>query len=342
MYFSVIVPVFQSELYLAECLDSICAQSFSEFEVILVDDGSTDESGKICDTYAEKDKRFRVLHQENKGQSAARQKAAAISSGKYIINIDSDDRVSSDFLEQAKELIEKWKTDMVVFASEHETQNGSVKVQEPVREGYYNKDKVQKEIWPKVLADRDRSHMSYPLWPKAIRREVLLDAYSALKPGIKFGEDIACLLPIWLSAESVYISKRMVYFYRYRPQSESHGFRERQYEDLIQVTEEFRKQYLSEYPFLSEQIDRYMCDICFVLLMEAVGSKDMGHISKIRSYMSDSRIHSHICQARFEKITPKMKLLFFLLKNNSVLSAYLVLMFCQRFKMVRRKYVKSR
>ena len=94
---SIIVPVYKVEKYLNRCIDSILAQSFPDFELILVDDGSPDKSGKICDDYAAKDSRVKVIHKENAGVSAARNSGLAMSSGSYIMFCDSDDFVDKNW-----------------------------------------------------------------------------------------------------------------------------------------------------------------------------------------------------------------------------------------------------
>ena len=86
---SIIVPVYKVEKYLRKCVDSILAQTFTDFEVILVDDGSPDNSGKICDEYAEKDNRVRVIHKENGGLSSARNAGIDVARGKYLGFVDS-------------------------------------------------------------------------------------------------------------------------------------------------------------------------------------------------------------------------------------------------------------
>jgi len=95
---SVIVPVFDSEKYLHKCIDSILSQTFSGFELVLINDGSTDSSGKICDEYAFKDSRVRVFHKENGGVSAARNTGIKAAKGKYVTFVDADDKVKSSFL----------------------------------------------------------------------------------------------------------------------------------------------------------------------------------------------------------------------------------------------------
>ena len=96
---SIIVPVYKAEKYLNRCIDSLLAQTYTDFELILVDDGSPDNCGKICDDYAEKDSRVKVIHKENAGVSAARNSGIDVSSGKYIMFCDSDDTVEPDYLE---------------------------------------------------------------------------------------------------------------------------------------------------------------------------------------------------------------------------------------------------
>lgn len=97
--FSIIVPVYNSERFLKKCIGSLLAQNFPDFEILIVNDGSTDSSGNICDEYAMKDRRIRVFHQRNKGVSAARNLALKEARGKYINFVDSDDWVTEDYLE---------------------------------------------------------------------------------------------------------------------------------------------------------------------------------------------------------------------------------------------------
>ena len=100
---SVIVPVYKAEAYLHACIDSILSQTFSDFELILVDDGSPDGCGAICDDYASQDGRVQVIHQENQGQAAARNHALAIAKGEWVCFVDSDDAVHPQMLERLRQ-----------------------------------------------------------------------------------------------------------------------------------------------------------------------------------------------------------------------------------------------
>jgi len=110
---SIIVPVYNVEPYLRKCLESIKAQTFTDFEAILIDDGSTDQSGTICDEYASDDIRFIVIHQNNSGASAARNKGLDIAKGEYIAFIDSDDWIESEMFEKMIYQAENSKADIV-------------------------------------------------------------------------------------------------------------------------------------------------------------------------------------------------------------------------------------
>lgn len=112
---SIIVPVYQVEKYLPRCLNSILMQTFADFELILVDDGSTDNSGVICDIYAEKDKRIRVFHQQNTGVSSARNVGIDVAQGKYIGFVDADDWVDTEMLKELHDVINNNKCEMIIF-----------------------------------------------------------------------------------------------------------------------------------------------------------------------------------------------------------------------------------
>ena len=110
---SIIVPIYNSEKYLPKCLDSIIAQTYTNWEAILVDDGSPDNCGKICDEYSAKDKRFKVIHQENKGVVNARNNALANANGDFLAFVDSDDTIEPSMLEEMLTLAEEKEADVV-------------------------------------------------------------------------------------------------------------------------------------------------------------------------------------------------------------------------------------
>ena len=129
---SIIVPIYNSEKYLPKCLDSIIAQTYTNWEAILVDDGSPDNCGKICDEYAQKDSRFKVIHQVNRGVVATRNNAILHSKGDYLAFVDSDDTISENMIEEMVSLANKGSQDIVwcnlkwIFSNSYKAETISV------------------------------------------------------------------------------------------------------------------------------------------------------------------------------------------------------------------------
>ena len=121
---SVVIPVYNVEKYIDECLESVLNQTYYNLEIILVDDGSTDKSGKICDKYQKKDSRIKVIHKKNGGLSDARNVGIKNSTGKYITFIDSDDTIAIDFISYLYNLIIKYNVDMSICAYSVVTKDG--------------------------------------------------------------------------------------------------------------------------------------------------------------------------------------------------------------------------
>ena len=112
-FFSVILPSYNVEKYLDRCVKSFLTQSFTDYEIIIVDDGSVDDSGRLSDEWEKRDHRIKVIHQENKGLSAARNVAMRICTGEYLIFVDGDDVISNDMIESLYQASQKTKADCI-------------------------------------------------------------------------------------------------------------------------------------------------------------------------------------------------------------------------------------
>ena len=119
---SIIVPVYQAEKYISKCIESIVNQTYKNLEIILVDDGSTDRSGEICDEYGKKDNRIVVVHNKNKGVSVARNCGLDIATGDYITFVDSDDYIDLQMYSEMMKVVEKYSCDVVYSGSVVKTQ----------------------------------------------------------------------------------------------------------------------------------------------------------------------------------------------------------------------------
>ena len=146
--YSVLLTVYNSEKYLDECFNSILSQTFTDFEIVVVDDESTDSSGKICDKYAKKDSRIKVIHKANEGVNIARKTAFENSAGEYILTVDCDDIIDLDLLERVDEIIKKYSCDIVMFdLSIFDNKTGKVTIKKMAEKSCFYDEKNKKELY---------------------------------------------------------------------------------------------------------------------------------------------------------------------------------------------------
>lgn len=216
---SIIVPVYNVEKYLSDCVDSILNQSYKNIEIILVNDGSTDNSPSICDEYSRKDDRVKVIHKKNEGVSVARNSGIKAASGEYIAFVDSDDLVDKSIYTNMIETIDNKNTDLVMCSFKRIFNNGDMELSdEPLKEGYYNKDLIFEELILPMVGN-SFSNMSSPLIMGAIWRclykKEIIEKYDITFPKIKIAEDMLFHLYYLAACESVYVTKEPLYYYRY-------------------------------------------------------------------------------------------------------------------------------
>lgn len=221
MKVSIVIPVYNVEKYLICCLDSVLAQQFTDYEAILVDDGSTDSSPAICDDYVRKDHRFRVIHQQNGGLSHARNVGAAAASGDYVFFLDSDDCIHPRLLSTMTSLAEKHKAALVQvdiqsvpedFHDYEKKAEGDFKVfQFDTIDAFYNIDRDNKQI------ANDIRLITLVVWSKLYRRD-LLEKIS-FPEDIKLHEDQMVAHRFIVEAGGMVFCRAPLYFYRNRPNS---------------------------------------------------------------------------------------------------------------------------
>lgn len=168
---SVIIPVFNVELFLQSCLESVKAQTLKDFEAILVDDGSSDSSGAICDAYARADNRFRVVHQPNQGVSAARNRGLDLAKGDYVYFVDADDEMRPEALEHLYHAITQGEYD--IAASGYSLVRNGEETDQCMTAGSPPMIFSGDEVLYKLLVDC--SFVCYTCWNKLITRKLIAD-----------------------------------------------------------------------------------------------------------------------------------------------------------------------
>lgn len=217
--FSVIVPIYKVEAYLGECIDSILAQTYDDFELILVNDGSPDNCGRICDEYAEKDNRIHVIHKENGGVVSARQAGAEAATGRYIACVDGDDWIAPEYLERFADVIHRYDADIVCCGYNSAFPDRMVSVPFKLSSGLYSRERMEREIFPVLLYGVEYLGFAQILCSKVIKQRIFLQHHSQLDTHINLGEDGAVCRACVFSSNSLYIMSECLYFYRQNPHS---------------------------------------------------------------------------------------------------------------------------
>ena len=225
---SVVIPVYNVEPYLERCLDSVVGQTFRDIEVIVVDDGSTDSCGEICDIYAHKDKRIHVIHKENGGESSARNEALKYVNGDWISFVDSDDWLELDAYERLLKIDNVDKYDMVSFALYREfNHKGKAINPYPSEQSITDKGiikKIQLACLEKEYNPISRKWGSFYLWDKIIRTDIIRDSHLKFRTSLKAQEDVFFMFELYSYINSIYYYNHPLYHYKYNPESQTQRF----------------------------------------------------------------------------------------------------------------------
>ena len=251
---SIIIPVFNVESYLEQCVESVLNQTYRNIEVLLVDDGSADRSGEICDRFAEKDSRVKVFHQPNQGTAVARNVGIANAKGDYAAFVDGDDWIEADMYE--KLLQHMADVDLVCCGciDENPKERGSEK---SVVLDAYSEGKKQEEDFRNILKtmiydiESGRIFSLCPtLWGKLFRMKILKDVEREDAVGVPYGQDGILFWRYMLLIDSMYVSHRGLYHYRIREGSTTRRIERNQlsnlnklYTRLLKTFEKQNKEY---------------------------------------------------------------------------------------------------
>lgn len=267
---SVIVPVYNVEKYICKCLDSIINQTYTNLEIILVDDGSKDSSGKICDVYAKKDNRISVIHKPNGGHISARKAGVAIATGDYINFVDSDDWIDINaYYNAIKKVIEN-KVDIVIYGHNRVNDAHMFKCYENLPEGLYDHNSLKEHIL--VINDVFYHRIiSTVCWNKLIKTSIIRKNIDKVDNKIKIGEDAALVLPCVMASDNIYIIHDTLYNYRLRETSMMHEKDINRYKNVELVTKRLsaalKENNLDKSDIMQKQFFLYF--VCLMLITDA-------------------------------------------------------------------------
>ncbi len=284
---SVIVPIYNTAIYLKECLDSLLAQTFHNFEAILVDDGSTDNSFEIANEYVQKDSRFKIFQQENQGLFSARNTGLKHAVGKWITFLDSDDCFSPYFLEKTLKLAEATLSKIAISA--HYTFSENLKPTNPKHQKFSSyilngKEALQNALYQKNMPD-------YSAWNKLYSAEIWQN--TSFKP-YKFAEDLATIPEILLNTNRIIITTQPLYFYRKRKDSLLNTPYNKEKTELLEIAENLFDKISTIDKRLIPAAENTLLSASFSILWKTPDTDEFADVKK--------RAYKHILRLRFKSL----------------------------------------
>ena len=315
---SVIIPVYNTAKYMDECLESVLTQTFKEFEVILVDDGSTDGvSPAKCDEYAAKDDRIIAVHKPNGGLISAWTEGVKRACADYLCFLDSDDWVDTDMLEKLYALTDPSFSDSEIISGNYivEKNNERRKETQGLTPGVYTGDSLDK-IKENILGNEVRP-ITMSRCMKLTSRKLLLDNIKYCDTSIVMAEDVNIMLPTICDAKRLVIAKDS-YFYHYRLVGDSmaHGYNKKLLSNLELNDKTFRAILRDKKISTSEtQMDREFVIMLFVVMKSELRYKAPNVTSRVRSIFLRDDIRKKIMSTHVDISSKANKLLYFCMKH---------------------------
>ena len=236
---SIIIPVYNVETYLVECIESVLKQTYQNIEILLIDDGSPDNSGKICDEYAKKDSRVRVIHKENGGVSSARNVGLEQAKGEYLTFVDSDDFVDECYVEKMYDNLQENNSDLVFCSYSNYIDGKSEKSKEKLPENL--KVDIQNENFIDFIC-RFFIYKDYvfgSVWRILYTKKFINSLNFNLS--VKIGEDSLFLLNAILQTQKISFIKAPLYFYRQNKNSVMHNYKKNYLKSQLSLYFELKK-----------------------------------------------------------------------------------------------------
>ena len=233
IYFSIIVPVYNVKNYLQDAVDSILNQTYKDYEIILIDDGSDDGSEVLCDEISKSISRIKAIHQQSQGASQARNNGMKIASGKYLLFLDSDDLwLDREYLNKLKDKINIYaEPDLVVMS--HYTEIDITGKYLAEKSSGINTKQINSLSYDEAISSVAKSNY-FPIspWAKVIKRDIVYKYKLFFEPGLR-SEDIDWSFKVFNVCKTVFFWNEKNYAYRIREDSISHYLKEKTYSDLL-------------------------------------------------------------------------------------------------------------
>lgn len=293
---SIVVPIYNVEKYIPECVDSIIAQTYENIEIILVNDGSTDNSGSVCEEYAKKDARIKVIHKKNGGLSDARNAGIKIAKGEYIGFVDSDDWIETDMYEKLIKACLENNADISICGLFRDYVDKSIKCPSPNNKVYSSENALKALIEGEELHDH--------AWSKLYKRSFFDDVEY---PKGKLYEDVRTTYKLFLKSDVVVSIEDCLYHYRQRSGSIVRGSFNRNSLQLLDAINELAENpYINNYDCKKEFSHRLLKTKCYILRdmllcgKECINTYDKEYRDFVKTLKSSRKLI--LSDSRFTKV----------------------------------------
>jgi glycosyltransferase involved in cell wall biosynthesis len=271
---SVIVPVYNAERYLEKCINSIICQTYSDLEIILVNDGSTDASGEVCNAFAKVDSRIKVIHIENSGAITARKKGVYSACGEVVTFVDSDDWIEPDMYDGLMNIYAQFRPD-IVLSGFYTGNTNDVSIEDNFKEGFYDADQIKEIIIPQMMFNGyiNTWGITASLWNKVFRIELLKRKIEAVSSCISLGDDASVVYPAVIEANSLYIIRRSWYHYIQNSNSMCHSCTFEDFAKVSLLQAEFEKRFkdYNIWNTMKLQLERYIRSVLTIVVRGVYG-----------------------------------------------------------------------
>lgn len=317
---SIVVPIYNGEKYLRKCVDSILSQKFTDFELIMVDDGSKDGSLGVCYEYEKADSRVVVFHKENAGLVAARKSGVSIAKGEYIGFVDCDDYIDDNMYSELMENAEKVGVDIVVGGVILDYSDRSENKYNLISAGCYDKLVMQTEIVSRMLTYSD--FVKFGIIPgvvvKIFKKEVLEKAFDKVSNELTIGEDVAITAHSFACANSVSIIRSAAYHYVQYEESMIHKFNPKRFDYVRNLYNCIMTVENEDY---KKQIPLYTSWLIFGAVAECIKRSDYEK-KEMKDYilniLNDDISKKCLKEADVSKLSFKDKTKIFLMRNKMI------------------------
>ena len=321
--FSIIVPIYNVENYLTKCVESLINQTYKNIEIILVDDGSPDNSPAICDKFSAKDDRIKVIHKENGGLVSARQTGAEIATGDYVICVDGDDWASHKLCEKVYEIIKDNPVDIVCFGYFSATETQSLAKPLPYEKGLYSRKDIERKIFPMLIQTKKATYFSPSIALKAFKIDIYKKNQLNVDKRIGIAEDAACTIPCIYEAQSIYIAEDCLYYYRQNATSMTKSKKAFRW-DVPKILYENIKRNIDITNFdFEQQLYRKVVHELFLVAVSQFNKNESYHTIRndIKKIVSDKIYQESIKNACFSGLSGRLA--HFALKRQTIFLMYL-------------------